>query len=432
MKRGKLTLVSLLISILIANIQLVKSQDQLKVMQYNLLNYGNITSYCTATNNLMSDKESYLRTIVQYVQPDIFTVNEIAGNTYVVDRVIDSVLNYNSLKSYLRAVYVNTNGSDLVNMLYYNQDKLVYVNAQSLQNSTRDIVLYRLYYKSPNLAQSHDTAWVNCIVGHLKAGSTTADKTERALMTSNAMNYLIQHGLKGNYLFMGDFNIQSSSEQSYQNLINPTNTAYQFYDPLNLAGNWNNSGTYEAIHTQSTHASSNGCASSGGMDDRFDFIMISKDIQQENAHVGYVSNSYKVIGNDGNHLNQSINSGINASAPANVIEALYNMSDHLPVVIQLHFDSQVSGLANSDTPAMKVNFQNPVDKTLRLAVETLTNDDLNVEIWSVTGQLIEQYFSYNQTHFHFQIATSNLSSGMYILRIQSQNGQLFSTKLIKR
>lgn len=229
---------------------LLNAQDDIKVMQYNLLNYGNITSYCTTSNNNYLDKEVYLKTIINYVNPDVFTVNELAGNTYIINRLLDSVMNKSNTIVYGKSDYINTNGSDLVNMLYYNKAKLVYVSAESIQNHVRDIVLYRLYYKSPNLAQSHDTAWLNFIVGHLKAGSTSSNKSDRDLMTNDAMTYLVSHNYHGNYTFQGDFNIRSSNENSYKNLINYSDINYRFFDPINRPGNWNNSSSYADIHTQ--------------------------------------------------------------------------------------------------------------------------------------------------------------------------------------
>ncbi len=411
---------------------LLRAQDDIKVMQYNLLNYGNITSYCTASNNNMATKEGYLRTIINYVNPDIFTVNELASNTYVIGRLLDSVMNNNPLKIYGKADYINTNGSDLTNMLYYNKAKLVYVSAESLQNHVRDIVLYKLYYKSPNLAQSHDTAWVNFIVGHLKAGSGSSDKADRDQMTSDAMTYLVNHNYHGNYTFMGDFNIRSSNEQSYKNLINYSDINYRFFDPINRPGNWNNSSSYADIHTQSTHSSSNGCASGGGCDDRFDFILISNDLKQGNAHVNYVANSYTVIGNDGNHFNKSINSGTNNSAPANIINALYNMSDHLPVSLELHFDNQVSTVAKNDNNYLKVNYQNPVDGNLDLYIESNEYQELSVELWSINGRKISSEDLGRNMYFHTNISMQDLSKGMYFIRIVNLYGEnIYSSKIIK-
>ena len=193
-----LKIIILVVTIFISGISL--AQDNIKVMHYNLLNYGNVTSYCGVDINYYGDKEPLLHTIIQYIQPDIFTVNELGSITFIHQRILDSVMNKNSVKQYNKSDYINTNGSSLVNMLYYNKAKFVYVSAESIQNTVRDIVLYRLYYKSPNLSQDHDTAWLNCIVGHLKAGNTTSSKDKRTEMTANAIAYLVQNTVMTSHL----------------------------------------------------------------------------------------------------------------------------------------------------------------------------------------------------------------------------------------
>ncbi len=408
------------------------AQDVIKVMQYNLLNYGNITSYCTVANNNYQDKEPLLHEIVQYIQPDIFTVNELGSVTYVHQRILDSVMNKNSAKQYSKADYVNTNGSDLVNMLYFNTDKLVYVSAESIQNEVRDIVLYRLYYKSPNLAQDNDTAWINCIVCHLKASDNSTSRATRARMTSAAMDYLVLHNYDGNNMFMGDFNIYKSSEQSYQNLIDHSNSNYKFYDPINTPGNWNNSSSYADVHTQSTHSSSNGCAAGGGLDDRFDFILISDDIKNGNNHITYKANSYITIGNDGNHFNTSINNGTNNSVPANILNALYNNSDHLPVVLELEVDNTVSGISKIENSNLLVNFQNPINGVLDLHIESDNDDKKIVQIWSIQGQKIYDK-SFAGRIINKNISLENNANGMYIIMIKNAKGNVeYSSKIIKQ
>jgi len=109
-------------------------------MHYNLLNYGNITGYCTTSNNSMLNKEQYLRTIINYIKPDIFGVNELAANTYVVNRLLDSVMNFQSTKTYSRGNYLNAAGSDLISMVYYNNQKLALAQTISLQKHVRDII----------------------------------------------------------------------------------------------------------------------------------------------------------------------------------------------------------------------------------------------------------------------------------------------------
>ena len=49
--------------------------------------------------------------------------------------------------------------------------------------------------------------------------------------------------------------------------------------------------------------------------------------------------TYRVIGNDGQHFDDAINANGNSSVPANVLNALYNLSDHLPVVVDIAVES---------------------------------------------------------------------------------------------
>jgi hypothetical protein len=307
-------------------------------MQYNLLNYNNYTSYCTSSNNNVSNKDAYIKTIIDYVLPDIFTVCEMNQLQTSVDRVLTNVMNTSGRANYAKGPRTNYSSSDLINMVYYNTDKLVMFNSTALPTDIRDINFYTFYYKDPNLAVTHDTAWITCIIMHLKAGNYTGDPEERLAEVTTLMNYLNAINKSGNYLVMGDFNTYTSDEDCYQLLVDHTNTNIRFYDPISKPGDWNNNYSFAAYHTQSTRSSDNGCMAAGGLDDRFDHIMASLDIISGGKNVKYISGSYKALGNDGNHYNDSINDGINNSVPAAVLNALYGNSDHLPVILKLNID----------------------------------------------------------------------------------------------
>ena len=51
-------------------------------------------------------------------------------------------------------------------------------------------------------------------------------------------------------------------------------------DPINTPGSWNNNEDFRGVHTQSTRTSSSGFGggAGGGLDDRFDFIMVSQNL----------------------------------------------------------------------------------------------------------------------------------------------------------
>ena len=72
----------LLVLLLIALFSVVYGQTEtIKVMQYNLMYYGQNTSYCTTSNNNINAKNAAIRTILTEYYPDIFTVCEMGKST---------------------------------------------------------------------------------------------------------------------------------------------------------------------------------------------------------------------------------------------------------------------------------------------------------------------------------------------------------------
>jgi len=168
---------------------------------------------------------------------------------------------------------------------------------------------------------------------HLKAGNSSSSEAQRDTQTQLLMNYMANRPTDRNVFFCGDFNVYSSGDDGYQNM---TSGSFAMQDPINTPGNWNNSASYAAIHSQSTRISGNfDCGSKGGMDDRFDQILVSQNVMNNNDNVEYQAGSYRAVGNDGNHYNTSLISGANSMYPMDIVRALYYMSDHLPVELKV-------------------------------------------------------------------------------------------------
>ncbi|MBU0764943.1 MAG: T9SS type A sorting domain-containing protein [Bacteroidetes bacterium] len=405
------------------------SQGYVKVMQYNLLYYGNTGYGCDDSNNNTDAKNGYLSTIIGHVRPDILTVNEMAPYGATADGLLENALNTGGRDYYQRAT---VSGSyPIANMLFYNSMKLTLAGQEEIYTGFRVIDVYRLYYNSPDLALG-DTAYITCIAAHLKAGSEASDEATRADMTNAVMDYLTGTGA-GNYLFQGDFNLYNSNETAYQNLINHTNISIRFYDPVSAPGDW---GTYsfKDYHTQSTHSSDNGCASTGGMDDRFDFILASGNIMNGTTKVQYVSDSYITIGQDGEHYNQSINSGTNNSAPDSVIQALYGMSDHLPVSLVLQIaQTPVAGATEKiNNNEIKVAINNPVNERLNMYIRTSANREMEIRVVSVLGTVVARYKITCLPGDNFcTFNMDNLGRGLYFLRIKNEE-RITVKKFIKQ
>lgn len=413
--KSKLLLVFLLLTAPVAHAQVF---DTLRVMHYNLLNYRNSTSFCTEQNNNSDQKDANLKIIFDYVKPDIFTVNEMGANWTNPSKILSNAINVNGESDYKQAEFASNGSSSLVNMLFFNRRKLALHSQFDITKNkdgfrlVRSIDLYRLYYKDAVALAKGDTNFILVAVAHFKAGSTSSDKSSREKEANALMDYLNDNNERINYLLCGDFNIQTSSEASYQALTNHSNANIRFYDPVDAPGAWNNKSTFANLHTQSTRTSSNGCASGGGMDDRFDFILCGNEVLMNDYWMQYIPNSYKALGQDSRRFNGSINSPSNIAVPSNVADALYNMSDHLPVIMDLNVRTQLVSNPHINTPKWSV--VNPVKNVLY--VESQQEID-ELQIWSLQGHLLYEFEG--QKGFSFQLEMPPLSEGMYLLKAKA-------------
>ena len=408
------------------------AQDTIRVMQYNLLFYGLYTDFCTAGNNNTDDKDEYLRTILGHFQPDIFTVNELGRGAHNLTRIRDNVLNIGDVDYFEYATYTNTGNGWFANGLFYDSRKFGLYNEVIINTLVRDINLYTLYYKSEDLELIGDTVFLTLIVAHLKAGQSASDQQTRTTMVTNVMNYLDANNYSGNIMFMGDFNMKSSVEFAYQLMVNNTNENIRFHDPIDITGQWGNNPDMAPYHTQSPRTGSHPCFVTGGLDDRYDFILATRSIMEGLRGFQYIEDSYTAIGQDGNRFNQSLINPQNLSQPPEIINALYNMSDHLPVMLDMVSVELINSTYNMFSDETHFTFNNPVKDILSINPGIKQSIGLKIGIYSVTGH---QVANYSYPHYSdgetIQIDLSHLRQGVYILRMETSDGYVFSGKIIK-
>ncbi len=414
--------------------QVFAQTDTLRLMQYNILNYRNTTAQCTNSTNNADDKDGYLQTIVEYVQPDVILVNEMGSHWLNPNKILTNALNKNGVNHFDQAEFSNNGFSSLTNMLFFNKDKLTLHNQAMIDkdlggsNLVRVIDVYTLYMNYANALAKGDTVFMTFFVAHLKAGSTSADKTKRADMTEAAMDYLKNNYQDHNYFFAGDFNIRTHSETCYQTLTKNSATNIRFYDPKDAPGSWNNNSNYANLHTQSSHSGDTrgGCFSSGGMDDRFDFILCGKEVLDDVLGVQYISGTYKAIGQDSRRFNGDVKFPANNEVPTLVTHALYEMSDHLPVVMDVEVNDKTAGLRkNVSRKSLVINYLN----------------DNNVEVYMPHGQQIQQVSIYDNagklvysnasvnSETKINVNTTSYSGGLYIVRVLGKNGVSYTQKI---
>ena len=154
----------------------------------------------------------------------------------------------------------------------------------------------------------------------------------------------------------------------------------------------------------------------GGFDDRFDFILTSESVLSD-AELMYVPGTYKAYGNNANNncYNQEIISP-NCDGPEYDLvtrSALYEMSDHLPVILDLQTNATL--LNNPDfTPDYKFVFEggNVIDKQLILLSPVAFEMEYFL-IFNIYGQVIGRYDFNGQNRFELDI--SSWSSGIYYI-----------------
>ena len=408
------------------------AQDTITVLQYNLLYYGVNTDFCTNSNNNINQKDGYLKTIINYTKPDIFTVNEISKSPAIHKHLLDQVLNTNGINYYRKSNFLSVAESNLANMLYYNSNKLRFHSHSIAQSYIRDIDVYKLYYNSNDLGQG-DTAFIICVVAHLKSSDGTTNENKRKVMAQNTMNYLNDHDDDNNYLMMGDFNLYSNDESAYQEFLFYSNPSLRFHDPVDQYGPWHANFKYRHHHTQSTTSSSNGCKAGGGIDDRFDFILIANSIKDGSKNVQYIDGSYWAVGQDGAHFDKSITTQPeNTSVPADVLAALYNNSDHLPIILKLSVDKSLGIYEWQHTQLHDVKIQNPFGQILRLNVEAKTQTSLVIDILNLNGtSVLQKRFKVERGNTQIEIPSGFLKSGFYLIRIIDEKGNFVVKKIIK-
>ena len=326
----------------------------------------------------------------------------------------------------------NTTGSSLTNCIFYNSLKLTLVGHSVAQTNTREVDVYDFKFKNDDSGKM----MLTCVIAHLKAGSTSSDEGKRKIMAENTMRYLENNYRECNVLIMGDFNLYTSTEGAYKAFTN--STAYPnsyFIDPLYPygVGAWNNNGQYTDYHTQSTHKNSDSdCHSSGGLDDRFDFILMSENIYGGRDGIQYINGSYNALGQDGRHFNKSVNDPTNYSVTQEVADALFNNSDHLPVMMELEIVTNygVNELTNN-TLSFDL-YPNPANDIINLRFYQDNIGKANILLFNTLGQMVySEELMVSESLSEHSINIENLQKGLYFLKITNADGLTKTVKIVK-
>lgn len=330
----------------------------------------------------------------------------------------------------------NTVGTTQLDGLFWRQGTFHLLHDSIICSDVRDIVAYNLYWDHPGLSTYKDTLKLTVITAHLKSSNASSDRTERAGEAQKVSAYLSALNTFSNIIMLGDFNLYTSSEAAYQNLTNPFNSRARLNDPLNRPGTWDNNSSFADIHTQSPRvaALSDGGAS-GGLDSRFDFILVSDAVLSGTQGVKYISGSYKAFGNDGQHYGKAlIDLPANSTVSASIAQALYECSDHLPVFADFAF-TPLHLIPPAGITETRIDLQNsvavlnPFGRSVELVINSLKSaDTLHYQLLSVEGRALQSgIVILPDSRVPLQ---QELSSGIYFLRVWDTTGPAASYKLL--
>ena len=196
------------------------------------------------------------------------------------------------------------------------------------------------------------------------------------------------------------------------------------FDPVDKMGVWHGNIAYKAYHSQCTRTNQGYAGgSTGGMDDRFDFMFVTEDVLTGSSGIQYVPNSYQTIGQDGLHYNGNIHIPTNTSVPEDVARALYYMSDHLPISMEIAVGGDVHIEESSELiQTAFVNMHNELELVLKQP-----SKKLEFRIIDVSGKILlnNLYFSNRK----IKASLAFLPSGFYIVSINA-DGKYSSFKFV--
>ncbi len=376
----------------------VFSEDNVKIMTYNLLNYPDIDSVI---------RNPRFRMVIRNSAPDILVVQEMtsqAGMSGFLSNVMNAYGNVYSMGQFI-------DGTDTDNGIFFRTAKFQFISNTRIRTALRDINQFKIIH----VDYPDDTLRIFSV--HLKSSSGVTNENLRAAEVDSLRKFTNTLPPNSLYMVAGDFNIYGAYEPAYIKLMAATDAGY-FVDPIpNMTGVWNNP-NYAQYHTQSPRVRGFGGGSGGGMDDRFDMILMAPAVFN-NGRIAYVSNSLTAYGNDGNHYNDSINQRPNTAVPDSIADAIHYAADHIPVFATFKFGNPIGISGNNnevpDSYKLGQNYPNPFNPVTKIDFSIPQNSHVSLNVYNTLGQVVKSYFNTNLLRGNHSVLVdaSGLTSGVY-------------------
>ena len=283
------------------------------------------------------------------VAPAIMAFQEVrSSNVPVIEGLVSSAL---PGVSYTTATFTSSpseDGSGGGQLMLFRSDLFTeepFWHADIFTQAGRDTDRWKL-----RLIGSQDDGGIIWVYSsHLKASTGSANEDARLDGATDIRADAESLDSGSNIIFVGDYNLYSNTEEAYAKMVE--SGVNQSIDPLGN-GSWSGSGN-SIKHTQSPRLSNKGSLVGGGVDDRFDFHFYTAPLMSAGGF-SLIEDSYRCLGNDGNHYNESINTGTNSYYPGQISRSnaladdLFEASDHMPVMSDFAIPGRLTCVLSGD------------------------------------------------------------------------------------
>ena len=159
-------------------------------------------------------------------------------------------------------------------------------------------------------------------------------------------------------------------------------------------------------------------------------------------YIKYIPGSYRTVGNDGQRLKVSINNSnghVNSSAPADVIEALYQMSNKYPVMVSLEVTSNEQGKSvadpeiagGKDLVIAPVTISKDVDKEIAINFPSeLLGQEIKIKVTDAQGG--EQMEKKVKVKATTMLVNCKLKTGIYTVKITGHHNVIAEAQINKK